>query len=392
MGSIPIIQKITLTRYRFPFNDVGSDLSFAMGAFYEPGGKGARSVLGIRIYTDIGVTGEYMSIAPGTFEQIQQFGSYLIGKNALQRELFYNQAKSILRKQDKMGIGPIDIALWDLAGKLHDAPVYQLLGGYRKKLPCYASTFHADRQLDGLSSPEAYADFAEQCLEMGYQGFKIHSWGDVSIPREVETVNAVGRRVGGKMALMIDPCCVYDTFGDTLTVGRACDDNDFYWYEDPMRDGGVSLYAHRQLRKMLKTPLLQGEHVHMVEAHADMAAAEATDFWRADPEYDGGITGVMKIAHSAEGYGMDVELHIAGPAQRHCMAAIRNSNFYEMGLVHPKLSNIACPPVYACGYSDQLESIDEDGCVEVPEGPGLGVVYDWAGIEKHRVGEVVIQD
>ena len=74
MGQAPIIQKITLTRYRFPFNDVGSDLSFAMGPFYEPGGKGGRNVLGIRIDTDIGVTGEYMSIAPGTFEQIQQFG------------------------------------------------------------------------------------------------------------------------------------------------------------------------------------------------------------------------------------------------------------------------------------------------------------------------------
>lgn len=98
------------------------------------------------------------------------------------------------------------------------------------------------------------------------------------------------------------------------------------------------------MRNILKTPLLQGEHVHLVEAHADMAAA--TDFWRADPEYDGGITGAMKIAHSAEGYGMDVELHIAGPAQRHCMASMRNSNFYEMGLVHRKLSYIASPPVY----------------------------------------------
>ena len=391
MGAAPIIQRIRLTRFRFPFEDVGRDLTFAMGPFYEPGSRGSRSVLGIRIETDIGVTGEYMSIAPGTFEQIQAFGEFLIDKNALERERFYNQAKSLLRKQDRMGIGPVDIALWDLAGKLHDAPIYQLLGGYRTKLPCYASTYHADRTDGGLNCPEAYADFAEQCLEMGYKGFKIHSWGEVSIPREVDTVNAVGHRVGGKMALMIDPCCVYNTFGDTLTVGRACDDNDFFWYEDPMRDGGVSLYAHRQLRKMLKTPLLQGEHVHLVEAHADMAAADATDFWRADPEYDGGITGVMKVAHAAEGYGMDVELHIAGPAQRHCMAAMRNSNFYEMGLVHPKLSNIACPPVYADGYTDQLESIDADGCVDVPQGPGLGVEYDWAGIEKNRVDEVVIE-
>ncbi len=390
MKQIPVIRQIRLSRYRIPFQNIGSDLGFAMGPFYEPGSLGYRSVLGIRIETDAGITGEYMSIAPATYEQILMFAPYLIGKSALERERFYNQAKIILRKNDRMGLGPIDIALWDFAGKFHDAPIYQLLGGYRQDLPCYASTYHADRTPGGLDCPEAYADFAEQCLEMGYQGFKIHSWAEVSISREIETVKAVGRRVGGRMALMLDPCCVYDTFADALSVGRACDEEGFYWYEDPMRDGGVSLYAHKQLRSMLKTPLLQGEHVHLVEAHADMAAANATDFWRADPEYDGGITGVMKIAHAAEGYGMDVELHIAGPAQRHCMAAMRNSNFYEMGLVHPKLSNIACPPVYADGYADQLDSIDRNGCVGLPQGPGLGVVYDWPGVEQFLEGERVI--
>jgi len=85
-----------------------------------------------------------------------------------------------------------------------------------------------------------------------------------------------------------------------------------------------------------------------------------------------------------------LELHIAGPAQRHCMAAMRNSNFYEMGLVHPKLSNIASPPVYSCGYSDQLDSIDAEGYVEVPKGPGLGVEYDWKGIKKFQYDEIEI--
>ena len=391
MSSKALIRSITLTKYRFPFENVGHDLGFAMGPFYEPGSTGSRTVLGIKIETAIGISGEYMSIAPGTFEQIQSFGEFLIGKDATHRELFYNQAKTLLRKQDRMGIGPIDIALWDLAGKMHNTPIYRMLGGHREKLPAYASTYHADKTKGGLNSPEAYADFAEQCLQMGYKGFKIHSWADANIQREIDTIHAVGSRVGGKMALMIDPCCVYDTFADTLAVGRACDEENFFWYEDPMRDGGVSLYAHKQLKKMIKTPLLQGEHIHLVEAHTDMAIAEATDFWRADPEYDGGITGTMKVAHAAEGFGMDLELHIAGPAQRHCMAAMRNSNFYEMGLVHPKLSNIANPPVYACGYSDQLDSVDENGCVDVPQGPGLGVEYDWSGINKFQFDQVVIK-
>ena len=224
----PVITEIQLSQFRFPIQDHGTDLAFAVGPFYEPGSVGYRSVLGVKINTDIGVTGEYMSKAPGTFEQIQQFAPYLIGKSALERERFYNQAKTLLRKQDRMGIGPVDIALWDLAGKLYNAPIYQMLGGYRRKLPCYASTSHGDRTPGGLDSPEAYADFAEQCLGLGYKGFKIHGWGDGNVEREIETIHAVGRRISGKMHLMIDPCCVYDTYGDTLRVGRACDEENFF--------------------------------------------------------------------------------------------------------------------------------------------------------------------
>ena len=173
-------------------------------------------------------------------------------------------------------------------------------------------------------------------------------------------------------------------------MGLACDEEEYYWYEDPLKDGGVSFSAYRRLRQALKTPLLQGEHVHLVEAHTDMANAEATDFWRADPDYDGGITGVMKIAHAAEGLGMDLELHGAGPAQRHCMAAIRNSKFYEMTLVHPKVHTARCVPTLN-GYDDRLDSIDEDGCVSVPQEPGLGVEYDWPAIEGYRSDEIIIE-
>ena len=371
MSPMPTVTQIELSVFRYPQQDLTIDLGFAAGNFYEPGSVAYRNLLGVRIATDAGVSGEYVSGAPGALEQIRMFAPFLIGKNALQRELFYNQAKYILRKHDRIGIGPVDIALWDLAGKCHNAPVYQLLGGYRTKLPAYASTFHADRHPDGLSSPERYADFAEQCKSMGYKAFKIHPWGDPDIDREIETVLAVRKRVGDSMALMLDPCFAYDTYGDALRVGRALDDEGYFWYEDPLKDGGVSLAAHRRLRAALKTPLLQGEHLHLVEAHTDMGIADATDFWRADPDLDGGITGVIKIAHAAEGMGMDVELHAAGPAHRHCMAAMRNSNFYELTLVHPKVFGFDRPTLD--GYADKLDFIDADGCVSVPDGPGLGV-------------------
>jgi L-alanine-DL-glutamate epimerase-like enolase superfamily enzyme len=285
--------------------------------------------------------------------------------------------------------------LWDLAGKVYGAPVYRLLGGWKQTLPAYASTTHGDHvRQGGLSSPEAFAEFALRCKEeYGYPAFKIHGWGKDPndrgyLEREVATVLETRKRVGPGMDLMLDPACEYDTWGETLKVGKACDAAEFFWYEDPFKDGGISQFAHKKLRQLIRTPLLQGEHVRTLEPHVDFVVAEATDFVRGDPHYDGGITGVLKIAHAAEGFGLDVELHGAGPAQRHLMAAVRNSNYYELGLVHPKAPSTR-PPIYAEGYSDELDAVDARGRVRVPEGPGLGVAYDWEFIRRHTVERAV---
>lgn len=70
------------------------------------------------------------------------------------------------------------------------------------------------------------------------------------------------------------------------------------------------------------------------------------------------------------------------------LARSRNSNFYEVALVGPDCPN-AVPPVYRCGYSDQLDCIDEDGMVSVPDGIGLGVDYDWEFIAAHKTQQIV---
>ena len=210
--------------------------------------------------------------------------------------------------------------------------------------------------------------------------------------RVVAVIHAVGKRVGGKMDLMLDPFCAPKTFGDALKMGWACDEEKFFWWEDPFRDGGISAFAHRKLRQLVRTPLLQLEHVRGLEPHVDFIVAEGTDFVRGDPDTDGGVTGVMKIAHAAEGFGLDIELHApTGPVRRHLMAAIHNMNYYEMGLVHPEAPHILQPPVYKGGYRDGLDAIDKNGCVQVPQGPGLGVEYDWDFITEHSKGVVVYE-
>ena len=382
----PIITKLEIHEYEYTLEDMGRDYN-GFNLVYEPGGKATMRGKILRVFTDVGIIGEYAGGSDTEYSTLKGFLHVLIGRSALERERIYSDVRRALRQVARIGIAPVDIALWDIAGKLYDTPIYKLLGGYKESVPCYASTYHGDHQPDGLSTPEAFADFAEQCLQMGYPAFKIHGWGRAPILQEIANVHAVGQRVGGKMDLMLDPACEYITFGDAVKVGWACDEERFFWYEDPYRDGGISQFAHRKLRQLIKTPLLQTEHVRSLEPHIDFAIAEATDYVRGDVGYDG-ITGVMKLAHACEALGLDIEFHGPGPAQRQCMAAIRNTNYYEMGLLHPKAPASHPEHLFADGYRDALDAVDDKGHVPVPQGPGLGVPINWDWVNKNRTGFV----
>ncbi len=385
MADKPIITGFEVIEFEDrPLENMGTDYN-GFNIIYKEGAMMPRSGSVLRMHTSMGITGEILSGA-GLAGQ-PRYANYLIGKNALQRELIYQDLKRALRQAARMGMAQIDILLWDIAGKYYDAPVWELLGGHIKPLKCYASTTHGDHN-GGLDSPEAYADFAERCLEMGYPAFKIHGWGESLTDLEVANIHEVGKRVGDKMDLMLDPACELETFADAVKVGWACDEERFFWLEDPYKDGGISQFAHRKLRQLIKTPLLQTEHVRTLEPHVDFALADATDYLRGDLGYDG-ITGVMKLAHAAEGLGLDIEMHGPGPAQRHVMTSIRNTNYYEMGLVHPKSSG-TFTEIYT-DYRDALDAIDDKGCVYAPEGPGLGVTLDWDYINANRTNSITIE-
>lgn len=383
MRSKPIITGITVTEFSYTLHELGRDYN-GFNLVYQKGSKVEMRAAILQVHTDKGITGECVT-GMSSLATLGGFAHYLIGKCALERERIYQDVKRALRQMARIGMAQVDIALWDIAGKYYDAPIYELLGGHLRPLKCYASTTHGDHNR-GLDSPEAYADFAERCLEMGYPAFKIHGWGNSLVSLEIANIHAVAQRVGGKMDLMLDPACELNTFADALKVGRACDEANFFWLEDPYKDGGISQFGHRKLRQLIKTPLLQTEHVRTLEPHVDFVLADATDFVRGDVGYDG-ITGVMKLAHAAEGLGIDIEIHGPGPAERHCMTAIRNTNYYEMGLVNPKVPQGTFFPFYL-NYRDGLDAIDESGCVYAPEGPGLGVELDWDYINKHKTAEL----
>ena len=389
MKTGPKITKVSVTTFEHELENVGKDYN-TFNMVYEGGSKLKQSGTILQIHTDQGIVGEYPEIGRAIGD-VQTVAEYLIGKDALSRESIYNDMKRGLRHGAMLGVGVVDICLWDIAGKLYDEPLYRLLGGERRPLPTYASTLHGYEN-GGLQTPEDFADFAEQCYEMGYRSFKVHGWGLArnDIKREIDNVLNLGKQFDGRMDLLIDPACEIKNFGDALKLGRACDEAGFFWWEDPYQDGGVSQFAHRKLRQMVKTPLLQTEHIRLLEQHVDFIVADATDYVRAGAHEDGGVTGAMKIAHACEGFGLDMELHGPGPVHRHIMSSIRNTNFFELGLVHPNVRTTKAP-VYL-GYNDDLDGIDSEGNVYAHEGPGIGVPLDWDWIRAHQIDEGVLAE
>jgi L-alanine-DL-glutamate epimerase-like enolase superfamily enzyme len=388
--AMSIISEVDVIPFSFEVQNLGLGAHRAMGVSnlcYEKGGKLIVMRYAVRIATNDGMEGSYVTHWVGTHAALGQtnmLAPYLLGRDAEHREAIYDDLKRELRAYDHMGHGPLDIALWDLVGKKYGMSVGTMLGGYKVRLPTYASTHHGQEEPGGLDSVEAFAEYACACAAQGFRGFKIHGWHDGDKRREARVVLEVRKAVGDKMEIMVDPGCELRTWADALYVGRACDEAECLWYEDPYRDAGVSVEGQKLLRQKLKTPLLVSEHVRGPEQKAAYALAGGCDMIHLDPEYDLGITGAMKIAHMAESIGMDVQVHACGPAHRACVAAIRNTHFYELALIGPAMPNLV-PPVYTCGYSDEASAVGRDGCLPLPTGPGLGVSYDWSFIRKNAL-------
>src|SRR3712207_2821216 len=179
------ISRVELWLFSYPMVGVGP------GGIDMPGVRSQRLRLAVTIETRDGARGSYVGGQANSLAQASACAKAILGMDCFAREHIYETIRRQLRKEDRMGAGVIDIALWDLAGKRLGASVSQLLGGSRKRLPAYASTWFGGDG-GGLASPEAYVDFAEECYELGYRGFKIHGWTDGSTRRDAAAVRLLG--------------------------------------------------------------------------------------------------------------------------------------------------------------------------------------------------------
>lgn len=378
------ISEVEIHEFTYHLEDVGTHNG---NWVYDPGSVTEPPGFVLTIRTTDGTQGHVRGTlfsAPMIAQVKMVTEEFLLGRDPLEREAIWGDLWRALRHTDHLGVGPIDIALWDLAGRHYDESVGALLGGYRDRLPAYASTTFVDDAPDGLSSPEAFADYAEACREEGYEGFKFHSHPEGDPDTDIAICRALADRVGD-MDLMLDAGSLYETYADTLRVGRVLDELGFFWYEDPMLDTGQSLRMARRLVRELDTPVLGLEHVRTGPfGSTDHLADEGLDVVRVSAHLDGGITGAMKTARATEGFGLDVELLLGGPAHLHCASAIRNTNYFEYGLTHPRTEWLNDQ-----GFVEPVEVV-EDGTVAVPDGPGLGVEIDWGFVGERTTDHTVI--
>ena len=141
----PVITKIEVTEFEYTLQNIGAEGTINIPV-YKKGSSISPRARVVRIFTDQGVTGEYVGGSATEHSAIPMFAKAAVGRSALDREKIYNDAKQALRQHARMGMSQVDMALWDLAGKWFDAPIYELLGVQRLKFPAYASTYCGDHQ------------------------------------------------------------------------------------------------------------------------------------------------------------------------------------------------------------------------------------------------------
>jgi L-alanine-DL-glutamate epimerase-like enolase superfamily enzyme len=312
----------------------------------------------------------------------------LVGADAMQREKLWCELEHWQRgsagQLTDRALGAVDSALYDLIGRTLGVPVHQLLGGYRDKVPAYGSTMCGDELAGGLSSPEEYADFALKLVARGYRAIKLHTWmPPVSFApnpgMDIKACTAVREAVGPDIELMLDGYHEYSRT-DALRIGRALEELGFAWFEEMMNEQSTASYAW--LAGQLDVPLLgpeslSGKHY----ARADWVKAGASDILRAGVTGCGGIGPTMKVAHLAESFGMNCEVHGNGAPNLAVCGAIRNCRWYERGLLHPFLDYDEVPPY----LNAIVDPMDAEGFVALPQGPGLGEDINFDYISKHTV-------
>lgn len=353
-----------------------------------------RSATLVEVLTDAGITGwgeafaqglEPPEIAATVIDKALK--PLVIGADPLDTEVLWHRMYHMTRDYGRKGsvvagISAVDIALWDIAGKYHEVPVWKLLGGaFRTRVQPYATGFY---RIAGQGEAKRLAEEAIRHYEAGFTLMKVKL--GFGVDDDIGCMREIGRAIQGKpIRLMVDSNHAYGR-AEALRLGHALEEYDLRWYEEPVVPEDVQGYV--EMRQKLSMPIAGGENEHTLYGFRALLAAGAVDVAQPDLGSCGGISATRHIIALAQAHGVQVNPHVWGsaiaqaaslqllaalPVAHHSLYAQEPILEYDRSS-HPFRQQLITKPIQQVA-----------GWVEIPNGPGLGVEVDRAVLAKYRV-------
>lgn len=297
-----------------------------------------------------------------------ELGEHLIGCSVLEPEAAW---RKLAKLSDWIGPGglqhwalaPLDIALWDAAGKAQSQPLWQLLGGYRDSLPAYAS----DRLWYSLGLSELEESAAAHA-KAGHTAIKLRLGASPDREMQAGRVRAAQQGAGPGVDVMVDGTQSWD-YPTAALLGPALEEAGITWLEDPLYHDDIEGLA--SLAARLDIPVTGGENLYTLTQFRRTFEARALDIAILDLFRVGGITPWRKIAALADSFRLPICGHVVPEVHVHLLAAVPNGHKVEyMPRSTEILANMPAPV---------------DGVLRPAEGAGHGLQLDERSVKRCRV-------
>ena len=338
----------------------------------------------VRVRTSDGVEGIGEAACFGGAEHVvckiveTQLAPLLVGEDPenVERlwEIMYRGTIQLGRRGVIFGaISGVDIALWDLLGKICGKPVCTLLGAHDRSLIGYAS---GGFYIEGKGLDELFDEFRGY-REAGYRAAKMKVAGE-PMAVDIDRVRTAHEALGPAVRLMIDANNMY-TPKEAIAMARAVEELDIYWFEEPVRTDDTEGAA--MVRSTTAVPIAGYETEACLDGFKRLITHGAVDFAQPDAIWCGGITEFRRIAALARAWHLRMAAHnfagaVSGFANLHVSATLPHDPMFEMDQnPNPLRTEIVASSL----------TIDSDGVVQVPEGTGLGFELDESVVERYRV-------
>ena len=356
-----MIERIEITHHRLPLDP-------AFGAAWDPEPRTGFPLAVVRVFDDSGAKG----ISAG--DPMRGFVDHdhlILGSDPLDLDRLSAVLANIAFLDGRPW--PLEIALWDLAGKLTGRPIWQMVGGAGNSLALYAS-FGTHR------TPAETVDRAALVVERGFGAIKLR-FGRPDLDADLAVLDAVRTAVGPDIALMVDcnqgwrmpwdTAAPWDVSHATL-VARELAERDVFWMEEPLHRGD-----HRGMRMVRESSAVRiagGEMTRELHEFDLMLAAGCLDVYQPDAAVTGGISGLSTLARKVRAAGHVFSPHTWGSG----VALVANAHLCAGTVGAPYLEYPLDPPEWTEDRRDFLltEAVVADGRLVLSEDPGLGVHLD----------------